>query len=423
MLTTALLIAMLCITLLSLWLLFVVYCRFPVAAIYRSKVHLEDAFDSFDDPLAVVSQGYRLLRVNKAYCTLTGLSFKQLLNQRCYAMLRHRTSPCSDCRLGETIDTAMSRSVEMTTLPTLQGERSITITFFPFREKSAVAGTLNGVEHIRDISATVKLKKDLETHNRVLRKTGRELKRAQRSFDEELRLAREVQRGTLPLAPAAFPSLNIQVLYHPVEEVGGDLYDFVSFGTEKLGIFIGDAAGHGLSAAFVSMLSKMALHNHTRELRQPVELLQSLNEDLASALRQGHYLTCCWLVFNASTGRFDIARAGHPRPIVIRADGTVLELNAHGTLLGILDDPQLKPLSYDSSPGDRLFLFTDGIFMTPATTTRHNNARLTTQQLGTMLQRHSAIPLDKALHAIERELNDYTREDDYTLIALEVTGP
>jgi sigma-B regulation protein RsbU (phosphoserine phosphatase) len=399
----------------------VLHRRFPFAAIYRSKWHLQAAFDSFNDPLAIINQDYTIERVNHAYTLLVDRPYEQLIGKCCYTVLRKRAHPCSDCRLAETILKQSRTQIEASPHPIdHSADAAISLVFFPFNPvKANSRARASVVEHIHDQSPLQRVKRQLEKKNRDLRTLTARLQAAQEQFNEELALAREVQQSILPTTIPQPAGIQIMVAYKPITEVGGDLYDFIPFSESRLGIFIGDASGHGLSAALVSMLSKMSLYNHTRTEPLPQELLSELNADLIRHIHTGHYLTCFWAVLDSTTLEMDIARGGHPKPVVVRANGTVVELGGEGTLVGILQEAVYESMKFTCQPGDRIYLFTDGIYMTEITHGRKQTA-FNKERFCTMLRECSNLPFNLVIPTIRKRLSQYTCEDDYTLILIEI---
>jgi len=396
------------------------YRRFPFLAIYKSKLHLEDAFDSFDDPLAIISHDYHILRANKAYSSLVKKNYGELLGQRCYTMLRGRSEPCEDCLLKNTLKKGQKEYVERSEHPHEGNKSAISLGFFPFMERNSHE-VKSVVEHIRDITALETLKDKLEEKNVILTKMTKELQAAQDRFTEEIRLAREVQQSVLPDHIPGFDGLDIVVTYKPIEEVGGDIYDFIPFSPNRMGIFIGDASGHGLPAAFVTMLSKMSLYNHTKHEVKPSRMLHNLNLDLLKNVTTSHYLTCFWMVYDSNTNVINFARAGHPKPVVIRKDGQCFELAAAGTFLGIMDKIKFQESSFTCEKGDRIYLFTDGVFMTEIEDGRKRVA-LNNEKFKDILLSVNPLPFGEVIPAIKKQISGFTCEDDYTLLVIEVTA-
>jgi sigma-B regulation protein RsbU (phosphoserine phosphatase) len=397
---------------------FIFYRLFRTQRIRSSKSHLESTFDSIDDPLAIINENHIILRANKSYAALVGRSFQELIGQKCHMVLRGRPTPCTDCLLKVVLSTGLRQYVQSSTHPIDPNAKTISFTFYPFTEKSGLTTTI--VEHIRDTTEVELLKENLEKQNRVLSETTKILKLAQKEIDEELQMARLVQQSTLPEKIPDFSGLNMAVTYHPIEAVGGDVYDFIPFGNDKLGIFIGDASGHGMPAALVGTISKMSLYNHTKTEMPTNDLILHVNNDLIGNVRTGHYLTCFWGIFDKQDNTLTYSRAGHPMPIVIRKNGDIVQLEAVGMFAGILDKPAFEQRKFHFNKGDRCYFFTDGIFevVDPA------NEQFTVlgfKKFVSILSSINQLPFDQLIPEIRNRLSGFTYDDDYTLIAFEIT--
>jgi len=395
-----------------------VYRHFPVLAIIRSKTHLEQAFDSFDDPLAAIDTEYRILRINRAYASLVGRPYTSILGKPCHKVLRKRDTPCRDCRMKEALEEHARTIVERSPHPKRRRGATITLTFFPFG--TAATRTEPAIlEHIRDTTELERLRDRLEEKNRELERTAHQLQTAQHALYAEIDMAREVQQCILPRSIPSYAPLRIDVTYQPIESVGGDFYDFIRFPGDKLGVFIGDASGHGLPASFVSTMAKMALYHHTREELEPDQLLYRVNHDLIENVHTSHYLTCFWCIFDPATRRLTYSRGGHPRPIVVRADGEVIELEAPGTLLGLLSDSTYSKNAFACKPGDRIVLFTDGAYMTKyegdVVLPAYNAS-----QFRSVVAECTRGRFEDVLPGIRERLSQYACEDDYTLLVMDV---
>jgi len=396
----------------------ILYRRFPMHLIYRSKIGLQEMFDGIGDPLAVISEDFVIQRANRAYTDLVERSFSETIGQKCHELLRSRSRPCADCQLKESLAAGTASTLARTDHPKSDG--ALSITFSPFTLTKETNETCI-VEHIRDITLLENLKHDLEVKNRSLAHTMKHLKEAQQNIHDELQLARNIQRGILPTKAPTTPGLKIAHTYHPVTDVGGDIYDFIRYPSKHLGIFIGDASGHGLAAAFVGTISKMSLYNHGQNEIPVNELVGRINEDLIDNIHTGHYLTCFWGIFNMQEHSFTFSRAGHPMPVQIKKDGTVIELTTSGTFIGILPNSPFDQATVQFEKGDRFFLFTDGIYEVEDPESRDDSNLLGYDKFVEMLVSCNKVPFSKLLTAIRKKLSPYIYEDDYTLIAIEAT--
>jgi serine phosphatase RsbU (regulator of sigma subunit) len=394
----------------------VIYKKYPLHLIYRSKIGLQDMIDGIDEPLAVISGDFIIKRANRSYSSLVNQDFQGIIGTKCFTTLRQRSSPCTDCKLDQSLNKKESLITEFSQHPTKKGV--ISITFSPFN-LSIKNDEPSIIEHIRDITLLEKLKDDLQKKNRSLAKTMKNLKIAQGNIKDELRLARLIQQGILPKSAPEMEGISIAVSYHPVTDVGGDLYDFIKFSNNRMGIFIGDASGHGLAAAFVGTISKMSLYNHSKEEMPVDQLLANINSDLINNIHTGHYITCFWGIIDIEARTFTFCRAGHPIPVLIRKDGGITELRTEGTFIGLIPDTTFEKKTITFEKGDRIYLFTDGIFEVFDNRDQQNEM-LGYERFIQMLCSYNSQSFSKAFSSINNQLSKFSYDDDYTFIAIEM---
>jgi phosphoserine phosphatase RsbU/P len=402
-------------TLLALAVAIVIaYLKFPLHLIYKSKVGYESMLDSVNDPLAVVGSDYVVQRANKAYISLVNSSFQGSIGKKCFALLRKRSEPCTDCRMPHAITLKKQQVVEHSPHPS--GKGALRLSFSPYAPETETPGGHFVIENIRDITVLEQLKADLEEKNTSLAAAMRKLKQAQRSIVEDLHLARQIQEGILPKSAPDVQGIAMAIKYHPVADVGGDLYDFIPFTDDRLCVFVGDASGHGLAAALIGTISKMSLYNHSRNELPPHRMISEINQDLISNIQTYHYLTCFLGVFDTSRQTFTYSRAGHPVPVVVRRDGSVHQLNCSGTFAGVLKDAVYEEASFDYRQGDRFFIFTDGIYEIQ----KNDGPHYGYDRFVKLLSDLRPLPLDRVIPAIEEHFAGYAFNDDYTIIVIEI---
>ncbi len=398
--------------------LYLFYRRYPVHLIYKSKTDLQEMLDGIEDPLAVITDEYVVKRTNKAYIKLVSQDFSHTIGQKCFTLLRKRITPCEDCLMTKSMNSATTQKIERTAHPC--GSGAVSISFSPVKF-SIDREHFCAIEHIRDISILEELKNDLEKKNRTLAGTMKNLKAAQQNIREELRLARLIQQSILPKNAPSVSGLKIALTYHPITDVGGDIYDFISFSPTRIGVFVGDASGHGLAAAFVATISKMSLYNHSKSEMPVCDLLSCINNDLLNNIHTGHYLTCFWGIFDLEKNTLTFSRAGHPIPVLIKKDGSIVPLKTAGTFIGLISDTQFEHQTIHFEKGDRFYIFTDGIYEVLEPNSNEDSL-LGYDRFLEMLTECRKYPFGKVISSIQTKLKNYTYEDDYTLIALESTA-
>jgi CheY-like chemotaxis protein len=184
---------------------------------------------------------------------------------------------------------------------------------------------------------------------------------AQRSYDEEHRIAVTLQRSLLQSRLPEVPGVQLAVRYEPAgaqTEVGGDFYELTMIDGRLL-VAIGDVAGHSLHAATVMAELRHAVRAYAVEGHRPSAVLELVNQFMRTVLPT-ESATVCLLSLEPDTGRIRMASAGHPPPL-LRVDGEVRFLTPTGPLLGINAPRPTEDLVFELPPGGALVLYTDGL--------------------------------------------------------------
>lgn len=180
-------------------------------------------------------------------------------------------------------------------------------------------------------------------------------------LQSEIEMARTIQRSLLPANPPRTEGLDIQVRYRAMARVGGDFYDFHQ-ADNQLGVLLADVSGHGVPAALIVSVVKMAFL-YQRELRaSPAKLLERMNDTLRGNIGS-EFVTAAYFWIDVPKGLLLVGNAGHP-PLLIQKVGSAQArlIRPFGRLLGILSDGDYESESLSIEAGDRLVAFTDGVF-------------------------------------------------------------
>jgi PAS domain S-box-containing protein len=187
-----------------------------------------------------------------------------------------------------------------------------------------------------------------------------------RLYEERDQVARTLQRSLLPAALPDIPGAEVAARYVAAgegNEVGGDFYDCFATGGGDWALVIGDVCGKGAEAATLTALARYTLRAAATHTRRPRAVLGELNEALLRQRLDYRFCTVLYTSLTPRAGGVDavVATGGHPLPLVLRASGDVETAGAPGTLLGILDDPEISEQGLTLAPGDALVLYTDGV--------------------------------------------------------------
>ncbi len=203
--------------------------------------------------------------------------------------------------------------------------------------------------------------RDLEAAVEVLKSFKFELEKKQLSIAKDLKLAKNIQKGLIPQIIPDWKGVQFWSAYSPMQEVSGDYYDYFPFSSDRLGVVVCDVSGHGVPAAFITALSKMLFSNYKKA--KPSETFKHINRELLDLVKQQGYSTCVYVLIEEDY-RIVYSIAGHPRPILYRARTKKAEIQeGEGTFLGMFPDggETYRDHSLQLEPGDKLFLYTDGI--------------------------------------------------------------
>ncbi len=185
-------------------------------------------------------------------------------------------------------------------------------------------------------------------------------------FQERSRVARALQETLLPPVLPKIPSLDVAARYRPARAtafVGGDFYDLFEARPGVWSLVIGDVSGVGPEAAALTGVARYAVRALASELRSPARVLSRLNETLLGFDLQEKFCTVLYGELRGSAAGLELklANGGHPFPVVVRADGSVAELEVRGTMLGVLPGAALDEHVVTLAPGELLVTYTDGV--------------------------------------------------------------
>jgi serine phosphatase RsbU (regulator of sigma subunit) len=210
--------------------------------------------------------------------------------------------------------------------------------------------------------------RDLRRKNRELREAYQELEAAQAQIIEkermerELEVARGIQSSILPRALPEKPGYDIGALMVPMRAVGGDFYDFISLGEDRLGIAVGDVSDHGVPAALFMSLTVTLLRAEAKRSVSPREVLSRVNQQLLEMNETGMFVTILYGVLDLRTNDLTFVRAGHEMPVIFDSAGEQVKVSQEpGQLMGILEEPDLTEQTLSLPSGGFLVIYTDGV--------------------------------------------------------------
>lgn len=178
---------------------------------------------------------------------------------------------------------------------------------------------------------------------------------------EELRLASNVQRSLMP-PPLHHPRLDVAREFIPFREIGGDYYDVVPLGSDRLAIAIGDVMGKGVPAALLAANLKACLRAQMQSGEPAADdIVARVNRLFWDVTPRGLFASLFFGLFDFDRGRLEYVNAGHEHPFRVGPDGDLRELAEGGTVLGLLEDSRYERGEIAIHSGDLLVLFSDGV--------------------------------------------------------------
>ena len=267
-----------------------------------------------------------------------------------------------------------------------------------------------------------KLHDSLEQRNSDISQMNERLEDAYARLDSELRLAQKLQTSLLPQTLPEIPGVAFATKFVSSGRVAGDFYDIFRLDETRVGFYIVDAIGHGVPAALLTVFIKKGIktkeiHANSYRIIPPDEVLTNLNNDLISEdLSESPFVTICYCVYNTKDRCLEYARGGHPYPLLVKNDGTLVELQAEGALLGIVEE-HFTAEKVMLEAGDKLILFSDGVDAAtwPDGSTGHDAF---TKACVSCHQMELPALVARVSEAVFGENEDRTVEDDVTIIAM-----
>lgn len=186
----------------------------------------------------------------------------------------------------------------------------------------------------------------------------------ERAREQSEETARTLQESILPPAMPQIPGCELAVRFIPGDgPVSGDFYDGFMVGPGSWALLIGDVCGKGAQAAAATAMARWTLRSSLGQGVSPAEALRLLNDVMLAHPEDQRFITavCMTVTVTTDTALVKLACAGHPAPILVRADGSPDEVSVHGDLLGVLPSVRLHTAELELRPGDGLVAYTDGV--------------------------------------------------------------
>ena len=241
------------------------------------------------------------------------------------------------------------------------------------------------------------------------------------SVENELAIAREIQTSILPRCVPEINNLSISAAYLPMTAVAGDFYEFIPIDQRRVGILVADVSGHGVPAALISSMIKVAMQSVVTVADDPAQVLRGLNRILSTELR-GQLTSAAYLWIDTESHGARYSAAGHP-PLLLWRDtrGALERIESNGLLFGVTHDSEYPVRYLAIESRDRFLMYTDG--MVEAEDARGES--FGDRQLEQVVRNNRSQPASELSRQLLSEVQSWqrspmTQQDDITLILIDV---
>lgn len=245
------------------------------------------------------------------------------------------------------------------------------------------------------------------------------------SIRQDLNTAREIQQAILPKQFPPFPGRNDFEIYANMvaaKEVGGDFYDFFLIDQDHLGFVIGDVSGKGVPAAIFMAVSRTLVRATGLKAMPADECMSYVNNLLCNESVSCMFVTVFYGILNTTTGEVEYVNAGHNPPYILTNNQLVKVPMTGGTILGCVEDFNYQPGKIQLHPGDRLFLYTDGV----TEAFDKEDKAYGEERLEAFLMQQMTTPTEQLVKNAITEVNTFSegvaQSDDITLLVLRYSG-
>ncbi len=238
-------------------------------------------------------------------------------------------------------------------------------------------------------------------------------------LQKELEVARRIQLSILPVAFPASVNFNVAATYLPMTSVAGDFYEFLLGNDRQAGLLIADVSGHGVPAALIASMVKMAATSQRAQVANPAELLSGMNAALVGNTQQ-QFVTAAYVYLDSQAGELRYSAAGHPPMLLLRRGGEVIEIEENGLMLAAFSFSTYSNAFHRLEPGDRLLLYTDGI----TEASDRQRVEFGGERLRALLQASAALSPSETADLIVSKVGEWaeSQEDDLTVLVCDYVG-
>lgn len=261
------------------------------------------------------------------------------------------------------------------------------------------------------------LQEEIKEKNVLLQEKISELIEKDKRIENDLEAARVLQQALMPDEFPENKAVKFGIKYQPSDEVGGDIYDLFEIDKNNIGVLIADVSGHGVPAAFVSTMARMAIANNERYYFSPALLLQAVNEQLCANNTAGYNLNMFYFVLNTKSKSMLFSRNSHPNSFLYLNKKSALEpLTSDSINIGIDCKATFDEKEINVNSGDKILLCSNGVSNCVGDGLSGKVEALVTENAGLEIQGL----VDKLLEEIGNSTGSKNRGEDVTILGIEI---
>jgi sigma-B regulation protein RsbU (phosphoserine phosphatase) len=238
-------------------------------------------------------------------------------------------------------------------------------------------------------------------------------------LERDLQAAKRIQGALLRPVPSEDFGVDLAARYLSAREVCGDLYEFLRYGPQQLGIALGDVSGKGTAAALYGAVVIGIMRSLAPQKLQPAEMLREMNKLVGERRIEGRFMTACFATWQKGRQKLRVANAGQSQPLLYK-DGRCDRIELAGFPLGIFEEVQYDEWGVTLEPGDILMFHSDGI----AETANSDGQFFGTSRIKRLIEQHHEVTAAEMADIVLREVDWFAQSaplsDDRTLVVLKV---
>ena len=238
-------------------------------------------------------------------------------------------------------------------------------------------------------------------------------------LERDLQAAKRIQGALLRPVPAEDYGLDMAARYLSAREVCGDLYEFLRYGPQQLGIALGDVSGKGTAAALYGAVAIGIMRSLAPQKLQPAEMLKQMNQIVGERKIEGRFMTACFATWQKGKQKLRVANAGQSQPLLYK-DGRCERIELSGFPLGIFEDVEYDEWGVTLDSGDVLVFHSDGL----AETSNREGQFFGTTRMVKLIEQHHQLNAADLADLLLREVDWFSQDaplyDDRTLVIAKV---